>query len=222
MEVFSPPTTVVKRGVSVVVAYGTDGLSTASKPLIENFCMALANDGYTVAVPRFLEITHTAPGFGPVTADLTSANLALWTSSLVEGVSWCVTNQGNNRIGLIGFSLGGYMAARTALATPVKCLIDFFGPMKTFGLIPWPTGEAFDSIKAAKLPPAQIHHGNQDIIVRPSESTALHAWMAAAHISCELNTDYDCGHPQQPEGNPWTASEQSKATPRVLKILATI
>jgi dienelactone hydrolase len=223
MDVFSPPTGTVPRGASVVVAYGTDGLSAASKPLIENFCRDLAKAGYTAALPQYMEITHTKPGLGTVSAAITTSILASWTSALAEGLAWCDKNQGNNgRIGLIGFSLGGYMAARTALATPVKCLIDFFGPMTTFGEIAWPTGEEFDISKAAGLPPTQIHHGNQDKVVDPSESTSLQSWLKAKSIECELHTDYNCGHPQQLEGTPWTAAEQRKATPRVLKFLATM
>lgn len=222
MEVFAPSTGVVVRGASIVVAYGTDGLSSESKPLIEDFCRSLAMAGYTATLPRFLEITRTIPGVNTVSAALTATNLALWTKALAEAVNSCRTNQGNDRIGLIGFSLGGYMSARTALTTPVKCLIDFFGPMTRFGMMAFPTGEEFNATKAKQLPPTQIHHGKNDIIVLPAESANLHSWLKAGAIPSELHDDYDCGHPQQPEGRPWSTVEQTKAMPAVLRFLSTI
>ncbi|MBL8826206.1 MAG: dienelactone hydrolase family protein [Planctomycetaceae bacterium] len=207
----------------MVVAYGTDGLSVASKPLLENFCRELSQAGYVAALPHYFEITGTVPGFASVGAALTSANLALWTKALVESVKWCEVNQGNDRVGLVGFSLGGYMSARTAIAVPVKGLVDFFGPMTSFGLQPFPAGEEFNPLKANKLPQTQIHHGKHDFVVPTSESTTLLSWFTlAGRTDCELFADYDCGHPQDPEARPWTVAEQVVATPRVLTFLTGI
>jgi len=226
MEVFDLPTGVTPLGKSVVVAYGTDGLLPPSKKLIEDFCRDdLAGAGYTVALPRYFESTKTSPGLAGVSGGLTKDNLKLWTDAIVEAVKWCKTNQGNDNVALIGFSLGGYMAARTALATPVKLLIDFFGPMTRFGknpitgdIYPFPSGEDITKGKAEKLPPTQIHHGKKDLIVLPEESEQLAEWRREEKLTVELNDKYTCGHPQQPLF-PWTAVEQAQAKPAVLQFL---
>lgn len=219
MEVFVPPSTVASSGKSAVVAYGTDGLSPASKPMIEEFCRDLAAVGHTVVLPRYLERTHTPPGLSTVTSALTSANLALWTEALVEAVNWCKTNQSGTQVALIGFSLGGYIAARCAIVTNPNCFIDFFGPMTTFGEIQFPLGEAFDALKASRLPRTQIHHGDLDKIVLPSESRTLSSWLSTSQIPCDLHDQYACGHPQQPDVQPWSLVEQHKATQDVIAFL---
>jgi dienelactone hydrolase len=219
MEVFDPSTRVTPLGKSVVVAYGTDGLMPTSKDLIEDFCRDdLAKAGYTVALPRYLEITKTSPG-GGVIAALTAKNLKLWTDAIVEAVKWCATKQGNGNVALIGFSLGGYMAARTALATPVKLFVDFFGPMNRFGLMPFPSGEQFNATKAKGLPPTQIHHGSTDTTVPPSESADLVGWLQTAKIDCDPHVQYACGHPHDLLTTPWTSAAQKAATTEVLKFL---
>jgi dienelactone hydrolase len=225
MDVFDPPTGVTPLGKSVVVAYGTDGLSVESQPLLYGFCGGdLANAGYTTVLPHYFEATKTTPGFKSVPGDITTANLKLWTDAIVAAVAWCTGEQKNDKVALIGFSLGGYMAARAALATPVKALVDFFGPMTRFGtnpkagLIPYPTDEEITEDKAKALPTTQIHHGTMDLIVVPSESALLASWRQKAGKPVDLHDKYVCGHPQQPE-LPWTLAAQSAATIAVLKFL---
>jgi dienelactone hydrolase len=221
MEVFAP-SGVLSTPQSVVVAYGTDGLIGSSQKLLEDFCRDdLAKAGYTAVLPRYLEITRTAPLAG-VLSGLTATNLKEWTRALVEAVSWCKTNQGNDNVALIGFSLGGYMAARTALATPVKAVVDFFGPMNRFGAMTFPAGEEFDDKKAKGLPPTQIHHGTLDSVVAPTESADLERWLVTAGIRCEFHHTYVCGHPQDREAPPWTPAEQNVATGRALKFLSNV
>ena len=69
------------------------------------------------------------------------------------------------RMGVLGFSLGGHFALSLAMdppaAAPVRGVADFFGP--TLWLDPhW-----------SRLPPVQIFHGEDDEVVKPSESERL-------------------------------------------------
>ncbi|MFM8582963.1 MAG: dienelactone hydrolase family protein, partial [Planctomycetaceae bacterium] len=218
MEVFDPPAGVASAGKSIVVAYGTEGLNGPFGTLIRSFCADVAKAGITAVLPYYFDIVGTKPGTKSVGDALTSANMRAWATALGAAVRWCQAKQGNDRIGLVGFSRVAHIAAQTSLAVPVKCFVDFFGPMARFGMLPFPAGEEMTPALASKLPPTLIHHGKKDFFVSPSESANLSTWLTAAGVPCELHDKYDCGHPGQPE-LAWTDAAQKDATRATLTFL---
>lgn len=220
MELFNPPAGAAPQGGSIVVAYGTEGLKAPFGDLIREFCQDVANEGFTVVLPYFFEISATRPGLETVIPSLTDANVQLWTNALVAAVQWCRTNQPRDKVALVGFSLGSNFVVHAALATPVEGLVDFFGPMRTFGLMSFPPAAVVTQAMAADLPGTQIHHGTRDLIVNQSESQELERWLSAAGVSCDFHNDYRCGHPGQPE-LAWTNAAQKSATTRTIGFLKT-
>jgi hypothetical protein len=77
--------------------------------------------------------------------------------------------QAKDKMGLLGFSLGGHLALRRAKmggGVRVKAAVEFFAPI---------TMPPFHGLGGDidKLPPTQIHHGNADELVPPEESDKL-------------------------------------------------
>jgi dienelactone hydrolase len=96
------------------------------------------------------------------------------------------------RLGILGFSLGGHFALSQAMAPPsgisLKCVVDFFGPVVNPPL----TGNR------AAMPPVLIQHGEQDDLVKISDSQQLVTELRAAGktegVGYTLMTYRDQGH----------------------------
>lgn len=141
------------RGL-VVVAYGTDGftdnLTGRWKTMIRGYAEDLARAGSFAMVPDYFERTGTAPG---EQAMLATMNLRpAWEAALLDAVSHgkSLPQVDGNRIGLLGFSLGGHLCLRIRAAAAPKALVSFFAPV-------------FDGIgPAGHVPKAELHHGKAD------------------------------------------------------------
>jgi dienelactone hydrolase len=107
----------------------------------------------------------------------------LWVATIGDCLAYAAAGSGvrSDRLGVLGFSLGGHVALRVAKrpsGQPVKAVVSFFAPitMPPFGGI----GGDID-----KLPSLQIHHGEKDgpqhnQPVSPAESRALETLLIAA------------------------------------------
>ncbi len=219
MDVFVwTPASSAFRG-AVTAVYGSAGLDAKFKPLIETFCQKLVAEGYLVFLPDYLQCTGTPHDVSRVLQDVSSGKWTSWTTALATTIKHSRTRAGNGKCAVAGFSLGGNLALHAAVAEPVNCAVDYFAPINSFTLGSMPTAMQISSAMAKKLPPTLIHHGTMDFVVRNQQSQILKTMLDAANIrGCVLHTDYQCGHPGQPE-LAWTDAADTSATKRTIKFL---
>lgn len=133
---------------AVLVLHGSGGASDFPEDVCE-----LANRGYITLAPHYFESTGTS------WADLDSIRRhgLTWGQTLLDAVEFAtrLPNVDSQSIGLLGFSLGGYLAIAVASHDRrIKCVAEFFGGVPERFL---------PSIE--HLPPALILHGQDDEIV---------------------------------------------------------
>jgi len=151
-ELYKPSGT-AKAGL-VVLAYGTDGFVDNArgpwKTMMRGYAEDLASRGLFALIPDYFAKTKS-PHDGPA-AELILTKRHEWARALVDTVTHARTlpRVDASRIGMLGFSLGGYLCLLGRAAAKPKALVVFFAPI-------------FDGIgPAGSVPVAQIHHGTND------------------------------------------------------------
>ena len=148
---------------SVILAYGSDGLIDNEngkwKSMLEEFARDLAQAGIAAAIPDYFASTGTRPGdLDPRQFDSYALKImqgqASWVAALKAGVSQLakpalVPGIQPARVGLLGFSLGGYLSAQAAVGIPAMVL--FYTPYFPGLNIPGPL--------TAKV---ELHYGTAD------------------------------------------------------------
>jgi carboxymethylenebutenolidase len=168
---------------AVVLVYGTRGMNAPFGDSIRGFAKKLAASGCTALIPDYFKGTGTpasTDGEGDIVVmAAVQPSRDQWVATIGDGLAYAAARSDvrADRLGLLGFSLGGHVtlrAAKQASSSAVRAAVSFFAPiaMAPFGGI----GGDID-----KLPPLQIHHGEKDgPPVPPSESRALEGLLVAA------------------------------------------
>lgn len=214
-EVFAPSAS--SPYPSVVVAYGTEAMRNPFGGIIREFCAELANHGMLAFVPDYFLSTGTAPGFESVFSPIgAKSRFNRWTAVLKDAVAHVQTISGAaaGRTALVGFSLGGHLVLRAAAGPSVKSVVDFFGPLAT-------TGSMITQSRVGTLPPMQIHHGEDDAIVKFADSVKLDRWLTGHSVLHEFHRYPHNGHPGQEQLQPpgWSAQSQTAATALAIRFL---
>jgi dienelactone hydrolase len=138
----------------VIIAYGTDGFVDNArgpwKTMMRGYAEDLASRGVFALIPDYFAKTNTPHG-GPAANEIFSKRDD-WAAALVDTVTVAktISRIDPSRIGMLGFSLGGYLCLFARAAAKPKALVAFFAPM-------------FDGIgPAGSVSIAQIHHGTKD------------------------------------------------------------
>jgi dienelactone hydrolase len=169
-ESFEPITTA--RQSAVVILPGTFGMLSPWGDNIRTFAKGLESAGIVAFIPNYFDRTGTRPGMETTVAvtRLVKDYGDEWNMAIEDGITLVsgFPNVDSDRIGLLGFSLGGNRALTLAMkpgrTVKIKRVVEFFGPTVSIPL--------FGDVAA--LPPLQIHHGDEtDVFVRPSETDSL-------------------------------------------------
>jgi dienelactone hydrolase len=138
----------------VVLVYGTDGyVDNARGPwqtMMRGYAEALAARGFFALIPDYFARTSSKHG-GPASDDIVTKRFD-WATVLVETATHArtIARVDPARIGVLGFSLGGYLCLLTRAAAKPTALVSYFAPI-------------FDGLGApGNLPFAQLHHGTRD------------------------------------------------------------
>jgi dienelactone hydrolase len=133
----------------VVIAYGTDGWKDPWTAMMRGYAEDLAGRGLFALMPDYFARTQTAHG-GAAAFEI-GQKQDDWAAALVTvAFARTLPSVDASRIGMLGFSLGGYLCLRARAAAKPKALVEYFAPM-------------FEGIGAAgSVPLAQIHHGTGD------------------------------------------------------------
>ena len=187
------------NGGMVVIAYGSDGMiDNAHGPwatTLREYAADLAAKGFTAIIPDYFLTTGTAAGsidYQRDGAEIVLLNRDTWVSGLNDAVSHAKTLPGidPNRIGVLGFSLGGHLGLR--LRSSLNVLVEFFAPV-------------LDGIGASSSGTplqVQIHHGRIDAATRtgdslvPFEANAIPIAQALKRegVSADLHEYVGAGH----------------------------
>jgi carboxymethylenebutenolidase len=143
----------------------------------------LAAQGYAVYVLHYFERTGTTQIDGLPTI---ARNFPAWMKTLWDAVSFVATQPSVDpeRIGLLGFSLGAYLAlSAAAIDSRVKIVVDYFGgfpkEMKLF---------------MRRFCPVLILHGEEDATVPVAEAYHLQQMLEKKQIPYEMKIYPGAGH----------------------------
>ena len=146
-----------QRWPTVIALHGSGGghdtLAATAQPL--------ASQGFCVYVPHYFDRTGTIEAAMPAML----LDFPLWMKTLWDLTS-IVARQplvDSDRIGFVGFSLGGYLAMSLASIDPrVRAVVEYFGGLPK-------------EIKMfmRRLPPTLILHGDADTVVPVAEAHNL-------------------------------------------------
>jgi carboxymethylenebutenolidase len=177
LDCFLPDQPAAKRP-TVIGLYGFGGGHISmSEPAAQ-----LADQGFAVYVLHYFDRT------GPVEAEKSALvlNFPIWMKTLWDAVSF-VEKQSHTdpqRIGLVGFSLGGYLAVCGAAIDPrIKAVVEFFGGM--------PKEMKFFM---RRLCPMLILHGENDAIIPVAEAYHLQEILEKKSIPHEIKIYPGAGH----------------------------
>jgi dienelactone hydrolase len=166
---------------AIVMAYGTEGLGVIrgydAGAAIRDCAKYLADRGFVVLVPHYFERTQTPPGLQTV-LPVYAQHRDEWLDTLGDCLNYAASRTADvdkNKIGLLGFSLGGHLALRRAkdgAGIAVGAVVEFFAPIS---MLPGGLGDHIGN-----LPPVQIHHGDSDPIIASTQSGELEGLLVAA------------------------------------------
>ena len=141
----------------------------------------MAGQGYSVFLLHFFDRT------GTVRADYetTQRYFPDWMRTVGDAITFAAQNPSvdADRIGLLGFSLGSFLALAVASVDPrVKAVVDFFGglPEELHG--------------TPRMPPVLILHGEDDRVVPVSEAVKLQQLLERTGTPYEMKLYPGAGH----------------------------
>jgi dienelactone hydrolase len=193
---------------AVVLLHGVDG-PKANEALYHRAARRFAARGYQVLFVHYFDRTAGAGEDGadlvgqlqrcrdgtatPEEAAASRARFRAWAETIRDAVEYARALPGvdRQRIGLVGFSLGAYLALSVAAdeALRITAVVEFFGGLPR---------EARASLK--RLPPVLGFHGDQDRTVPVREAEGLRELLAARRLSGEVQVYQGVGHVFRTDG----------------------
>jgi dienelactone hydrolase len=178
-ETFAPATAKDDRFPAVIGLHGSaGGHATMVDP-----AAALAARGFAVYVVHYFDRTGTT---GVADKQTAIRNFPAWGKTVWDSISHIASRPevDPERIGLLGFSLGAYLALSVAAVdSRVKAVVDFFGgmprEMKLF---------------IRRLCPTLILHGDQDSTVPVAEAYHLQQLLEKRATPYEMQIYAGAGH----------------------------
>lgn len=162
----------------VLALHGSSGMHPGS----HQFPQMLADRGFAVFLPHFFETTGTTWA-SPLTI---RDNFPAWMIAVSDAVDFAQdhSRSSRGRIGIIGFSLGAYLAlALASQQSRVNAVVDFFGGMP----------DHFAE-QVRHLPPLLILHGDRDTVVPVSEAYKIEKLYRERQAAYEIKIYPNANH----------------------------
>jgi carboxymethylenebutenolidase len=159
---------------AVLVLHGSMG---AGSYWMGRFAPTLTRLGISVYAPRYLQKTRTLMATSKKIFD--GKHFPAWLAAVRDAVSYVAERPSVDarRIGLLGFSLGGYLAMALATEDPrIRAVIELSGGL--------PPGWA-DKVSKG-MAPILILHGEKDPVVPISEAYSTERVLKQQGVACEL------------------------------------
>jgi dienelactone hydrolase len=161
---------------AVVLLHDSAGLGGFAGQTFTHCCHVLAGEGYVVLMVHYFDGT---PHQKVKRADVNRKVFKKWMANVQAAVQHARgrKNVDRNRVGLVGFSLGGYLALAVARQPKLKitAVVELFGGLPD---------ELWKGLK--RLPPTLILHGDRDDIVPVKEAYALWKFLEARKLPHEV------------------------------------
>lgn len=144
---------------AVIALHGAGGLEAHAKEY-RYAARMLASLGYVVILPCYQQLTGVVPEDQHYEPD--PAQFAVWMQTASDCVAYtaCLPSVNPARIGLVGFSLGSFVALSTAAVNKqIVCVADLFGGLP----------DQYARL-AKRFPPTIIIHGQCDDVVPVTEA----------------------------------------------------
>jgi dienelactone hydrolase len=166
------------RYPAIIALHGSGGIREG---WAEQPAKLIAGQGCAVFVVHYFERTGTIWA----DHDTTRTNFPNWMRTVGDAITFAAlhTSVDPDRIGLLGFSLGAYLALSVASVEPrVKAVVEFFGgmPEELHGF--------------THMPPVLILHGEEDRVVPVTEATRLQQLLERTGAPCEMKLYPGAGH----------------------------
>jgi carboxymethylenebutenolidase len=173
------------KHAALLLLHGSDGLAKRGDDY-RAAARDIAAQGYAVLLVHYFDRTGTTD------ADKETINehFFSWIRTIHDGVAFAarLPNVDPARIGLIGYSLGGYLSLSAAALAwkeehKVAVIVEYFGGLPK--LLMW---------GARRLPATLILHGEKDDLVPVKEARDLENALKEAKVPCEIKIYPDQGH----------------------------
>jgi carboxymethylenebutenolidase len=206
---------------AVLLLPGLDSMASQQQ-VLEQVARRYAGNGYVVVLVHYLDrlgaeeadVKATRARFKAALRATSRGNpdgqsvrqFQAWQTAVRDAVTYARTldRVDGERVGLVGFSLGAYLAVAAAAEEDLRvaAVIDFFGGLPR-ALRPG----------VRRLPPTLIIHGDGDEVVPVEEAHALADLLAARHVPHEVQVYPGVGHVfgDNRGGFAWAAAQDAEA-----------
>jgi carboxymethylenebutenolidase len=175
VEVFTPEA--LGRHPALVVLHGSGGYRDLSA-----LALLMTAYGYCVFAPHYFAATQTS---WASPAEI-KEHAVSWSQAIAASIDLVARHPAVDaqRIALVGFSLGGYLAVGVAARDArIAAVVEFFGGL------PEPLAE-----DVRRLPPTLILHGEADRVVPVAEAHRLRRFCEERGVCVEVETFPGAGH----------------------------
>jgi carboxymethylenebutenolidase len=163
---------------AVFLLHGSGGLDSG----LHDRARELAGQGYVAMVLHYFDL----PGVAQSDAVTSDRYFVAWMKLVADALEFAgkQPDVDGQRIGLMGYSLGGYLALEVAATNPrVAAVVDYFGGMSTL---------ITDHLE--RMPPTLLLHGEQDFTVPVREARRLEKLFREKGFIFEIKTYPNQGH----------------------------
>jgi carboxymethylenebutenolidase len=189
---------------AIVFLHPLDGLETAYANIYRSNARDFAARGYVVVLPHYFDRTGATEAevkanrgkFLPFAKGAIISepdrkemeeHFSAWSETVCDAVAYTrgLANVKAERVGLVGCSLGGFLALSVAAREDQKiaAVVDFFGGL--------PEDKR---AKVKKLPPVLVLHGDEDTVVSVKEAQALQTMLDARQLEGVVQIYPGVGH----------------------------
>jgi carboxymethylenebutenolidase len=164
---------------AVIALHGSGGIREG---WAEQPASLLAGRGFAVFVLHYFERTGTYWANDSTIRE----NFAPWMRTVSDAITFASQQRrvDASRIGLLGFSLGGYLALSVATRDPrVKAVVEYFGGLPE---------ELTHELKP--LPPVLVLHGERDTVVPVTEAHKLQHLFESTGTPYQMKLYPSAGH----------------------------
>ena len=188
---------------AILLLPAIDGPDKAHGDLYRRAARRYADKGYVVLLVNYFDRTPATPDerkalresffrhakglTTPAEEKVLDAHLRAWMGAVADAAKYArnLPNVNGDHVGLVGFSLGAYLA----LASAADKDLHASAVVELFGGLPRSLRD-----KAGNLPPTLILHGDADTVVPVTEAYALRRLLRKAKRVCEFQVYPEAGH----------------------------